>query len=259
MLEFCKVERDEHLLLVTLNRPDVMNALHRPANLELEKVFNDFSTDPELWVCIVTGAGDKAFSAGNDLKYLAAGNDATVPPSGFGGLTARFDLDKPVIAAVNGLALGGGFEIALACDIIVAAENASFGLPEPRVGLAATAGGLLRLTRQIPVKQAMSMILTGRSVTAEEGLRLGFVNEVTPEGACLERAKSLAREIIANSPLAVRAAKHIAYRGLDCVDLETLYRAQRNLPVAQTLYGSADALEGPKAFSERRKPVWLGR
>jgi enoyl-CoA hydratase/carnithine racemase len=259
MPEFCKVERDGHLLLVTLDRPGVMNALHRPANLELEKVFDDFSADPDLWVAIVTGAGEKAFSAGNDLKYLAEGNDTTVPPRGFGGLTARFDLDKPVIAAVNGLALGGGFEIALACDIIIASENASFGLPEPRVGLAAVAGGLLRLTRQIPVKQAMGMILTGRSVTAEEGLRLGFVNEVTPRGECLACAKSLAHEILANSPLAVRAAKHIAYRGLDSADLETLYRAQRNLPVAQVLYQSVDAREGPKAFSERRKPVWLGR
>src|SRR5258707_1364648 len=135
--EFCKVEREGRLTIVTMNRPEVMNALHPPANFELARVVDAFAQDTEQWVAIVTGAGDKAFSAGNDLKYQAAGNAITVPPTGFAGLTSRFDLNKPVIAAVNGLAMGGGFEIALACDLIVAAETAIFALPEPRVGLAA--------------------------------------------------------------------------------------------------------------------------
>ena len=146
-LEFVKVDREGPITIVTLNRPEVMNSLHSPANMELDRVFTEFSDDPEQWVAIVTGAGDRAFSAGNDLKYQAAGGDMTLPDSGFAGLTSRFDLTKPVIAAVNGLAMGGGFEIALACDIIIASQVATFSLPEPTVGLAALGGGLHRLPR----------------------------------------------------------------------------------------------------------------
>jgi enoyl-CoA hydratase/carnithine racemase len=143
MPEFCRVERDGRLFTVTIDRPQVMNALHPPANFELEKVFDEFVADPDLWVAIITGAGDRAFSAGNDLKVQAsAGEGIEIAPTGFAGLTSRFDDAKPVIAAVNGLALGGGFEIALACDLLIASQNASFGLPEPRVGLAAMAGGM---------------------------------------------------------------------------------------------------------------------
>jgi enoyl-CoA hydratase/carnithine racemase len=181
MPEFCRVERDGPITTVTIERPEVMNALHPPANLELEQVFDDFCSDPDQWVAILTGAGERAFSAGNDLKFQA-GSDGrvAVPQKGFAGLTARFDNEKPLIAAVNGVAMGGGFEIALACDLIVAADTAIFALPEPRVGLAALAGGIHRLPRQIPLKQAMGMLLTGRRVPAEEGQRLGFVNEVVP-------------------------------------------------------------------------------
>src|SRR5512134_2487775 len=178
MPEFCKAEREGHLLVVTLHRPDVLNALHPPANRELAKAFDDFAADPELWVAILTGAG-RGFCAGNDLKHQATGGDMSgQPATGFAGLTNRPDLVKPVIAAVNGVAMGGGFEIALACDLIVASEDATFALPEPRVGLAALAGGVHRLPRQIGLKNAMGMILTGRRVPADEGLRLGFVNEV---------------------------------------------------------------------------------
>ena len=142
-----RVERDGPITTVTLNRPEVMNALHSPAHFELGEVFDAFAADPEQWVAIVTGAGERAFSAGNDLKHQAGGGKMGSPPSGFAGLTTRFDLTKPLIAAVNGVAMGGGFEIALACDIIIASENAVFALPEPRVGLAALAGGLHRLPR----------------------------------------------------------------------------------------------------------------
>src|SRR6201989_1373186 len=166
--EFCKVEREGRLTIVILSRPEVMNALHAAAHVELGAVFDDFANDPEQWVAIVTGAGDRAFSAGNDLKVTAAGGGRgrRLPAisSGFAGLATRFDLPKPVIAAVNGIAMGGGFEIALACDIIIAAERAVFALPEPRVGLAALAGGLHRLPREIGTKRAMGMILTGRRV-----------------------------------------------------------------------------------------------
>ncbi len=158
--EFCKVGRDSHLNHRHAERPEVLNALHAEAHEELDKVFNDFAADPEQWVAIVTGAGERAFSAGNDLKVTAAGGRKPWPASGFAGLTQRFDLDKPVIAAVNGIAFGGGFEIALACDIIIAADTAVFALPEPRVGLAALAGGLHRLPREIGAKQALGMILT---------------------------------------------------------------------------------------------------
>src|SRR5207302_8282921 len=157
---------------------------------ELAGVWDDFAADPDLWVGIITGAGDRAFSAGNDLKHQASGGDMSgQPASGFAGLTSRFDLDKPVIAAVNGVAMGGGFEIALACDIIVASQqSALFALPEPRVGLAALAGGLQRLPRMIPLKQAMGMILTGRRVGAAEGKDLGFVTDIAPHGELMDRA-----------------------------------------------------------------------
>src|ERR1700731_317126 len=176
---FCTVEDEGRIRIVTINRPEVMNALHSEAHWECDRVWNEFPADPELWVGIITGAGERAFSAGNDLKVQAAGRRRPNGPSGFAGITHRFDLFKPLIAAVNGVAMGGGFETALACDIIIAAENAVFAVPEPRVGLIA-GGGTHRLPRAIPQKLALGMILTGRRVSAEEGLRLGFVNKVVP-------------------------------------------------------------------------------
>jgi len=259
VLEYCTIERRAHVTIVTMNRPEVRNALHRPASLELEKAFDDFAADSDAWLAILTGAGDKAFCAGNDLKYQAAGNDTTWPKSGFGGITARFGMHKPVIAAVNGLAMGGGFEIALACDLIVAVETAQFALPEPHVGLAATAGGLLRLPGQIGVKRAMGMILTGRRVSAAEGLSLGFVNEVVPAGAALDGALRWADQILRGAPLAIRAAKALVQHGLNDASLEVAYTRQKQLPAVAALYDSQDRIEGPQAFAEKRKPVWQGR
>src|SRR5271155_5550663 len=192
-LQFCKVEREGPVTIVTINRPEVMNAVRPPANFELAGVFDAFAADPEQWVAIVTGAGERAFSAGNDLKYQAGGGKMSAPPSGFAGLTSRFDLNKPLIAAVNGIAMGGGFEIALACDLIVASEAAIFALPEPRVGLAALAGGLHRLPREIGTKRALGMILTARRVTAKEGASLGFVNEVVAPGELMAAAHRWAK------------------------------------------------------------------
>ena len=256
--EFAKVERKGPVTIVTLNRPEVMNALHSPAHFELHQVFDEFAADPAQWIAIVTGAGDRAFSAGNDLKWQAAGGKRGFDTSGFAGLTSRFDCDKPIIAAVNGVAMGGGFEIALACDLIIASENATFALPEPRVGLAALAGGLHRLPRQIGMKRAMGMILTGRHVAAREGFELGFVNEVVPKGEALAAAERWAAMILQNSPMSIRASKQTINRGM-ATTLEQAIAEQRDYPAVRALAVSEDYIEGPKAFSEKRPPQWKGR
>ena len=257
--QFCKVEKDGHLTIVTINRPEVMNALHPPANFELAEVFDDFAADAEQWVAIITGAGDKAFSAGNDLKYQASGGKMSSPPTGFAGLTSRFGMDKPVIAAVNGLAMGGGFEIALACDLIIAADTAVFALPEPRVGLAALAGGLHRLPREIGPKKALGMILTGRRVSAEEGVSLGFVNEVVPAAELIAAAKRWAAQILELSPMSIRASKQAVSRGLAEPSLEAALKNQFSYPAVSAMFKSEDFIEGPMAFMQKRKPAWKGR
>jgi len=257
--EFIKVERDGPITTFTLNRPDVMNALHSPAHFEMDEALNAFAADPGQWVGVVTGAGDRAFSAGNDLKWQATGGKMGSPPSGFAGLTSRFDLNKPLIAAVNGVAMGGGFEIALACDLIIAAETAIFALPEPRVGLAALAGGLHRLPRAIGVKRAMGMILTGRRVSAREGLELGFVNEVTSKEDLLPAARRWANLIGECSPMSIRASKEAVLRGLDEPSLEAAIRGQGKYEAVAALFKSEDFVEGPLAFSQKRPPNWKGR
>ncbi len=256
MAEFCSVEKEGPLTIVTIERPEVMNSLHPAANFELAEVFDDFVADKDQWVAIITGTGDRAFSAGNDLKYQASGGKMGGPKSGFAGLTSRFDNPKPVIAAVNGVSMGGGFEIALACDLIIAAENAIFALPEPRVGLAALAGGIHRLPREIGMKQAMGMLLTGRRVSAAEGKELGFVNEVVPAGQALEAAKKWAALILECAPLSVRSSKEAAMQGMNASSLEDAIKGRYDQISA--MYKSADFVEGPLAFSEKRAPVWQG-
>jgi enoyl-CoA hydratase/carnithine racemase len=263
MGDYSRTERDARLLIITINRPEVYNALHPMANAELGEAFDAFAADPELWVAIITGAGDKAFCAGNDLKYHARMRDKTGerprhPEKGFGGLTKRFDLDKPVIAAVNGVAMGGGFEIALAADIIIASDRARFALPEPRVGLAAGAGGMQRLARQIPLKKAMGMMLTGRHISAAEGYELGFVTAVVSHEKLMEEARHWAGQILECSPVSIRATKQVVMRSLDVPTLESALR-NRNYPAYVAMTQSEDTIEGPKAFAEKRKPQWKGR
>jgi enoyl-CoA hydratase/carnithine racemase len=255
-LNFVKTEIKDRILVVTINRPDVMNALHPPANFELAGVFDQFAADPALWVAVMTGAGERAFSAGNDLKYQAEGHPISVPETGFAGLTARYDLNKPVIAAVNGVAMGGGFEIALACDILLASSTATFALPEPRVGLAALAGGLHRLPRQVPLKQAMGMILTGRRVSAQEGQAMGFVNETVAPEHLMSSAMRWAEEICECSPMSVRASKQAVMQGLDKPTYKDAF--ETGYPAVIDLFRSADFKEGPRAFAQKRKPNWTG-
>jgi enoyl-CoA hydratase/carnithine racemase len=255
-LEFVRYEKREHIAFVTMHRPEVMNALHPPAHEELDRCWNDFATDDDAWVAVLTGAGEKAFSAGNDLKWTAQHGVPHLPASGFAALTSRFDLWKPIIAAVNGFALGGGLEIALACDVIVAAEHATFGLPEPRVGLMAAAGGVHRLPRHIPLKIAMGMMLTAKPITAAEGHRLGLVNEVVPGKDLMATAERWARTIAECSPRSVQATKQAALQGLGKPLPDALAARYDEF---DRLMKSQDVVEGPRAFAEKRAPKWTGR
>lgn len=205
----------------------------------------------------MTGAGERAFCVGTDLKALAADGFHDKPATGFAGITHRFDLWKPVIAEVNGLCLGGGVEILAACDLAIAAEHATFGLPEPRVGLAALGGGLLqRLPRQIAMKHAMRLVLTGSRISAQEALDMGLINEVVPAALLRTRALALADEVLACAPLAIQASKQVMLQSLAQADLASTMHP--NYDLAQRMLNSADAIEGPRAFSEKRQPRWSG-
>jgi crotonobetainyl-CoA hydratase len=256
-MDFITVETAGAVTTITLNRPRVMNAINPEMHAELQVAFDAFAADPAQQVCVVTGAGEKAFCAGSDLKVLD--RRGRYPKNGYAGLIERFDLVKPVIAAVNGLALGGGFEIALACDLIIAADTASFGLPEPLVGAVALGGGLHRLPRQIGLKAAMGVILSSRRVSAEEGLRLGFVNEVVPAAELRAATDRWCADILRAAPLSIRASKETVMRGLAEPDVEAAMKAQPAYPAFALWRDSEDAKEGSTAFAEKRLPVWKSR
>jgi crotonobetainyl-CoA hydratase len=258
--EFIQVESRGQVTTVTLSRPQVLNAIHRPMHAELQAAFDAFAAAPDQYICVVTGAGDRAFCAGSDLKAAAASGALGdgYPKNGYAGLIQRFDLTKPLIAAVNGLAFGGGFEIALSCDLIIAVEHARFALPEPLVGAVALGGGLHRLARQIGLKQAMGMILTGRQVGASEGARLGFVNEVVEPAQLTAAVDHWCAQILSCAPLAIRASKETVMRGLDEPSLQDAIRNQERYPGFAVWKGAEDTREGPRAFAEKRPPVWRG-
>jgi crotonobetainyl-CoA hydratase len=252
---------DGQTLVITLDRPKA-NAVDVATSRALYAAFDRLRSDPGLRVAILTGAGEKFFCAGWDLKAAAAGESAEADhgPGGFAGLTEFLDIGKPVIAAVNGLAFGGGFELVLAADLVVAAEHAEFALTEVTLGIVADAGGLLRLPARLPRAIAVEYLLTGRRFTAAEAARWGLVNRVVPAAYVMPAAQDLAAAICAAAPLAVAAALEIL-RETEGASVRDGYRILRDgdLPAYQAMLGSQDAREGARAFAERRPPQWQGR
>jgi enoyl-CoA hydratase/carnithine racemase len=253
------VDKSERVTTITLNRPEVMNAINPAMHDELQQAFDEFAADSEQFIGVVTGMGERAFCAGSDLKAIAAsGKHVGYPKSGYAGLIKRYDLPKPLVAAVNGVCLGGGFEIALACDIIIATDNASFGLPEPRVGAVALGGGIHRLARQIGLKRAMGYVFTSARISPEEGLQLGLINEIVAPAALAEATKRWCEEILKGAPMAIRASKEAIMRGLDEPSLADALRNQEDYPAFYAWRRAADTKEGPKAFAEKRTPNFIG-
>ena len=255
--EFIKTETRGNILIVTMNRPEVYNAVHPPMQAEMDAVWNDFRDNPDLWVAVLTGAGDKAFSAGNDLKSSASGIEVALPDSGFGGLSKRFDLDKPIIGAVNGFAMGGGFETALACDLLYGADTSTYALPEVKVGFFAATGGVQRLSRYMGRMAARELLFTGRHMDAAEALSHGLLNAVVPQAELMDVALAKAQEIANQCPSAVRATKRVLNKldlieGLD----ESLAHSYEVLP---DLMATQDHREGLQAFVEKRKPNWVNK
>ncbi|EHM47543.1 crotonobetainyl-CoA hydratase [Yokenella regensburgei] len=261
MSESLHLTRNSGILEIVLDRPKA-NAIDARTSIEMGEVFLQFRDDPALRVAIITGAGERFFSAGWDLKSAAGGEapDADFGPGGFAGLTEIFTLDKPVIAAVNGYAFGGGFELALAADMIVCSDNASFALPEASLGIVPDSGGILRLPKILPPAIVNDMVMTGRRMDAEEALRWGIVNRVVSAGELMACARQLAADIVNSAPLAVAALKEIG-RATAELSVEEGYRLIRSgaLRHYPAVLHSADATEGPLAFAEKRAPRWQGR
>jgi dehydration protein DpgD len=248
---------------ITLNRPEKLNALNEETHAELARIWDAFEADDELRVGVLTGAGSKSFSVGQDLKELVARTQEGAHSSSFGNrgagwprLTERFELSKPLIARVNGYAFGGGFELALACDLIVAAQEAEFALPEARLGLIAGAGGLFRLTRQIPLKAAVGYLMTGRRISAQRGYELGFINEVVPSNELDHAVERWIADILACAPLSLRSIKEVAAKSAT-LSLKDAFQA--HYVWEDRRRHSGDCREGPLAFVERRAPTWSGR
>lgn len=248
------VETSGRIALITLNRPEAMNALDHEAIKALAAAFKRFDEDPELWVAILTGAGDRSFCAGTDLKWRAANPEAAVATPNSLRLVPY--TSKPVIAAVNGFAVGGGLEIALYCDIIILADHAKLALLEPRRGVLAAGGGVHLIMRQLPWHQAMGLLLTGRTIGADEAFRMGLCNEVVPMEALLDTARRWADQILLCAPLAVRATKETAVAGFALPFDEAM---ATTFPLHAAMRTGPDFMEGSRAFAEKRAPRWQGR
>ena len=258
--EYIEVETRGHVTHITMNRPQVLNAINQEMHDELQAAFDAFAADDSQWLGVISGAGERAFSAGSDLKAIARqGKPNVYPAKGYAGLIERFDLDKPLIAAVDGVAVGGGFEVALACDILIATPRSRFGLPEPLVGAVALGGGMHRLARQVGLKQAMGLILTGDMIEASDGYRLGFVTELVEPDDLNARVDDWCERILRCAPLAVRASKQTVMRGLDEASVEDAMTNQATYPAFANWYESEDRHEGASAFAEKRPPDWQGR
>jgi enoyl-CoA hydratase len=250
-------ERQGHVEILTINRPEARNAINGAVSRGFDAAFEDLSSDDDCWVVVVTGAGDKAFSAGMDLKAFTAGEAGEIMGArgGFGGIVQR-GFSKPLIAAVNGSALAGGCEIMLACDLVVAVEEATFGIPEVKRGLMAAAGALIRLPKRIPPAIALELALTGDPIDARRALELGLINRVVPRAKLMEETMALANTIAKNAPLAVRVSKRVMKEAGELSDAEGW---EINNAAVPEVFGSADAQEGPIAFAEKRDPIWTGK
>ena len=254
-------ETKDRLAYVTINRPDRRNAIDPATSKEMKDAFEKFKADDDLWVAIVTGAGEDAFSAGADLVAMSQalsgrGGDSGALSVPFAGITRGYECWKPIIAAVHGYCLAGGLELALSCDIRIAAENAQFGLPEPKRAIIPGAAGTQRLPRAVPLAFAMELLLTGDRYDAETALRFGLVSRVVPRDQLMATAEEIAQTIAANGPLAVRAIKQAAMMGRDLPFSEGLALESE---LAGKIFRTADALEGPTAFAQKRKPEYKGK
>ena len=250
---------DGHLATVTLDRPEVLNAVDLASEAELQRIWQELERNDDVRVVVLTGAGERAFCAGADLKNPAVkGLDywAADRPGGFGGIALRETLHVPVVARVNGFALGGGFEMVLGCDLVVACEEASFGLPEPLVGRLALDGGIALLPRQLPYHQAMELLLTGRRIAAQRALEMGLINEVVPRAQLDAAVGRWVEALLACAPLSLKAIKQMVRSTASMSPAQA--QAQR-LPALVAALQSADADEGVRAFQEKRKPRWQGR
>ncbi|BCO34792.1 enoyl-CoA hydratase [Mycobacterium heckeshornense] len=255
------VERRGDVMVITINRPEARNAVNSAVSTAVGDALEQAQQDPEIRAVVITGAGDKSFCAGADLKAISRRENLYHPDHpewGFAGYVRHF-IDKPTIAAVNGTALGGGTELALASDLVVGEERAKFGLPEVKVGLIAGAGGVFRIVHQLPRKVALEMLLTGEPISAAEALKWGLINRVVPDGTVLEAALALAERVTVNAPLSVQASKRIAYGADDGVIPDEEPGWARTQHEFRALLKSEDAREGPLAFAEKRQPVWKAR
>ncbi|ORW08221.1 crotonase/enoyl-CoA hydratase family protein [Mycobacterium lacus] len=248
-------------MVITINRPEARNAVNGAVSVGVGDALDVAQHDPEVRAVVITGAGDKSFCAGADLKAIARRENIYHPDHpewGFAGYVHHF-IDKPTIAAVNGAALGGGTELALASDLVVADQCATFGLPEVKRGLIAAAGGVFRIVHQLPRKVAMELLLTGEPLTASDAREWGLINQVTEEGSVLDAALALAARVTVNAPLSVQASKRIAYGVDDGVIGDEEAGWERTVREMRSLIRSEDAKEGPLAFAEKREPVWKAR